>query len=531
MLSVVGNATATNSGSVGGSAGAQVSNTGDATIINSGRVGVDIYARTGNIGNATAINSGSVGGQALASARIGNAMVVNSGAIGNGVQVSTTISGNAALTSFAGSSIFGSITVQSATGATAANFFGGNYQYTFSGPGVPNAINTNGAPFVVSGNSVAVLDPTAFALADRSVMQFTAGVSSMLQDRFGGMGIAGGASAGAMGFAPTAASRVSAAFGNTAEQAFSSMPSVAISYSSAGANNAYAMFTKAPPRAQVYDTVVWTSGFGGERRQHETDSILGARDTAYGGAIGVDRQFTNDLRLGAFVGAGSSRMQVDFDVQRIDTDYVFGGGYGRYSMRNAFVDFALFGGSISNKSQRNVANNLAPGGLEQATASYGGWFISPDVTYGYRLFVASDTTVTPKARVRYVGGSLDAFTETGSAQNLSIGRRSLSDIEERLGVEVAGVVPALISGTIKGSVELSGVGLQRLGDTTINGTLLTQNIAFTTPGKSEAYGGALNVGVDWRSKDNISVYASAEGTAMNDRSRSAAGKGGIRIGF
>lgn len=139
--------------------------------------------------------------------------------------------------------------------------------------------------------------------------------------------------------------------------------------------------------------------------------------------------------------------------------------------------------------------------------------------------------VTPKARIRYVGGSLDAFTETGSAQNLSIGRRTLSDIEERLGVEVAHVQPVLIGGTLKGSFDLSAVGLQRLGDATINGVLLTQNIAFTTPGKSEAYGGALNVGLDWRPKSNISVYASAEGTAMNDRSRSATGKGGVRIGF
>ena len=53
-----------------------------------------------------------------------------------------------------------------------------------------------------------------------------------------------------------------------------------------------------------------------------------------------------------------------------------------------------------------------PGGFENATASYGGWFISPEVTYGYRIPVKS-VLVTPRLRVRYVGGELDGFSETG----------------------------------------------------------------------------------------------------------------------
>jgi hypothetical protein len=61
--------------------------------------------------------------------------------------------------------------------------------------------------------------------------------------------------------------------------------------------------------------------------------------------------------------------------------------------------------------------------------------------------------------------------------------------------------------------------------------LLAQNIAFTTPGKSEAFGGVVNVGFEWRPKSNVGVYASVEATAMNDKSFSAAGKGGVRIGF
>jgi outer membrane autotransporter protein len=306
---------------------------------------------------------------------------------------------------------------------------------------------------------------------------------------------------------------------------------MAYSSTEARRSNANAMYAKAPPlAAPVYDTVVWASGFGGERRQWENGPIQRATDTAYGGAIGVDRQFTPDLRLGVFAGGGSSKLRMNLDIQRVDSDYVFGGGYGRWDKHDYYVDFALFGGGLSSNSRRQISNNLVANGLEIATASYKGWFISPDVTYGYRVFMG-DYVITPKARVRYVGGSLDGYTEVGSAQGLVLGKRDLSDIEERLGVEFSSVRPVTFGGTLKASVDVSGVGLQRLGDNTINAVLLAQNIAFTTPGKREAYGGVVNVGFDWRPRSNVSLFASAEATAMNDKSFSAAGKGGIRVGF
>jgi hypothetical protein len=36
---------------------------------------------------------------------------------------------------------------------------------------------------------------------------------------------------------------------------------------------------------------------------------------------------------------------------------------------------------------------------------------------------------------------------------------------------------------------------------------------FTTPGSSEAYGGVINLGFDWRPKSNVSVHTSVEATA------------------
>jgi outer membrane autotransporter protein len=198
------------------------------------------------------------------------------------------------------------------------------------------------------------------------------------------------------------------------------------------ASDARPIIGKVPPPAAVpyYDTRIWASGFGGERHQRADGLVLPTDDWAYGGAMGVDRVFRPNLRLGAFVVAGAGRESVELNVQTIDATYVFGGAYGRFDWVTQYLDFALYGGGISNKSTRGIANNTVPTGFEDATASYGGWFISPELIYGYRI-PFNAVTVTLRLRLRYVGGELDGYSESGSMQNLSVGRRDINDLEER----------------------------------------------------------------------------------------------------
>ncbi len=104
-------------------------------------------------------------------------------------------------------------------------------------------------------------------------------------------------------------------------------------------------------------------------------------------------------------------------------------------------------------------------------------------------------------------------------------------VEERFGIEFAMISAFAGGGTIRSSVEFSGVGLHRLGDNTINTVLLAQNLAFTTPGRRDAYGGVINAGLDWRPKSNLSFFVSGEAMATNDAAWSMVGKGGVRVGF
>ena len=216
--------------------------------------------------------------------------------------------------------------------------------------------------------------------------------------------------------------------------------------------------------------------------------ILPTTDTAFGGAMGVDRVLGGNLRLGAFVGAGASREQVELDVQKIDATYVFGGAYGRFDWIAQYLDFALYGGGIDNKSTRQIANNTVASGIETATASYGGWFISPEVIYGYRI-PFNAIMVTPRVRVRYVGGQLDGYSESGSMQNLTVGRRSINDLEERGEIELS-----TVSGAFKGSATIGIIGLERLGNPNINTVLLGQNLGFVTPGQASAFSAFLACG-------------------------------------
>ncbi len=287
-----------------------------------------------------------------------------------------------------------------------------------------------------------------------------------------------------------------------------------------------------PAAALYYDTTIWASGFGGQRKQSADGSILPATDTAYGGALGVDRAIGGNLRLGAFVGAGASSESVELSVQSVDATYVFGGVYGRFDWVTQFLDFSLYGGGIRiSNNTSGFADNLVPTGFVNAAATNsGGWFVSPEVTYGYRIPV-KDVLVTPRASLRYVGASLDGFSEGIAGQDLSVGRRAVNDLEERLEVEFRTVMPIPFGGTIKATLNVGAIGLERLGNPNIDTVLLGQNLSFVTPGQADAVGGVLGAGVEYRPMPNMGLFVRGEGTAMSDKSHSVAATGGARVSF
>ena len=237
-------------------------------------------------------------------------------------------------------------------------------------------------------------------------------------------------------------------------------------------------------------------------------------------ALGLDRQLTSDLRAGLFLGAGNSRTDVDSNSQTIKSDLAFGGLFGRFDWTSQFFDFVVSGGHSTNSSSRSVANNLVASGLETATASYNGWYASPETAYGVRIPLGPDLLLIPTARVRYVVGFLDSYSEAGSAQNLMVSNRTTQNLEERFDLALS-QTKALADGILETTATVGAIGLERLGSTTINTVLIGQNLSFATPGEDNTVGVHAGVGFDYRVTQRVSLFAAGDGTLMNDKSRSA----------
>jgi outer membrane autotransporter protein len=286
-------------------------------------------------------------------------------------------------------------------------------------------------------------------------------------------------------------------------------------------------------RAAGFDqsTVVWANGFGGGRIQNADGADLGATSVYSGAALGLDRQVWPNLRIGAFLGGGFGQLDVDQDSQRVDTDYVAGGLYGQYTLGARFFDFTLFGGTTHNASTRQVVDNLAASGIDSATASYNGGFISPELAYGWHIPAVNGAwTWTTVARLRYVGGWFDGYSETGSAQNLTVNARSVQDLEGRLELALATTRPF---GSAQFGLQVNGgvIGLTRLGDHTVDVNLIGQGLSFATSGGDNAVGIFSGIQFDYKIKQNVNAFVSVEGQTLSDSSLVGSARGGVEIRF
>jgi hypothetical protein len=529
-----GNATLTNSGSIARYAQVNTSGSGNATLTNSGSIGQYAFVSIGAGGNGTIINSGTIGEYAYVNGNAGgHVMMVNSGTVNKGVLLaafggsSSLINsgiilsgptyavmffrGSDTLTLLPGSFIVGAIDLVGANDTVNVNAH--NQNLTFNT--LAGATVTGTVPYVVSGNRIVSLDPTGFGTGQRNLTAVTGAVSGMIAGRTSDAAAGNG---GALGFAGASAAA------SSVDDAFAQVMGYA------PASNDAVVF-KNPTMTLNDGTTVWARGFYGLRTQQADGPALRNVTNFYGGAIGIDAPVRPDLRLGGLVGGGATSTSIDLNSGSARSDIGFGGFYGRKDIGDIFVDFALLGGATGNHTTRNINNNQAANGFEIASASFGGWFISPEIATGHRYDVGSGWSVTPTARLRYLAAGFGGYTETGSTANLAVGGRILQNIEERGDLTLTHVTNFTNADRLSTSTYAGVLGQQRIGDGGVNAILLGQALAFATPGKSNIGGGYAGFGLEWRTAKGVSMFASAEYTAMTDASNTVTGRAGLRVGF
>jgi hypothetical protein len=509
-------ANVTNSGTITGDQGifadivANVTNSG--TIRGSGSVGISSN-NTANVINSGTITGGT-NGIALLAGFGGVANVTNSGIITGGTAALQFDVNPDTLTLLPGSKIIGAINLGG--GGDTVNVRTGNQNLTFDT--LAGATVTSTLPFVVVGNRVVTIDVTPFATAGTTLGDFSRSVAAMVPVFDDLPATTGGAP---LAFAPPSAPAP------IFSPAFDHIPGL----------SAYAADTvafKAPTVTHADGTTFWARGFGGQRIQQADGVVLRNVSNFFGGAMGMDKAVSPNLRVGAFIGAGSTRTSIELNSGDSESNLGFGGLYARYLWGASFLHAAVQGGGSRNGTTRNINNNLVAGGLETAKASYNGWYVSPELTLGHRIalghVLGAQHILTPSVQVRYLYGSFGSYTETGSTANLTVNDQTVQTLEER--AEFKLTRSTLLNPYSALLIHLTGgaLGVQRVGGNTVNAVLLGQAIPFATPGKDDVWGGFGGLGMEFRHA-NVAMFGAAEYLALNDDSSVVSGKAGLRVAF
>jgi uncharacterized protein with beta-barrel porin domain len=304
------------------------------------------------------------------------------------------------------------------------------------------AVSVTAGPHVVAQGVAAVIDPTGFSAQAEMVTDLTRVISDGVDRRL---------AAARQGRAPGSMALGSAIVVPTADTA----------------------------PGQTSQAVFWAEGLGQSRSQGASGQDTGF-DTRLGGAmLGVDGQVGREMRAGAFLGASASTLETDTNSQSIDADSYFAGVYAGLQRGAPFLNLAATAGLSNQSSSRKMNDNLAEGGTDHATASYGGTFVSPAATLGADVSIPG-AVFSPSLRARYAALFLDDYDEKGSEADLSVDARTVQVVDMR--AQLALAVPVALEGGEFALTTRLGADATFVSDSNVDVQLLGETLGFNVGG-------------------------------------------------
>jgi hypothetical protein len=274
-----------------------------------------------------------------------------------------------------------------------------------------------------------------------------------------------------------------------------------------------------------YGNLFWARAFGGLRYQQENNGDPASHTSHYGIISGVDHQFEN-YRLGFFGGAGSVRTATSGNASVTTGDTGFVGVYGSVELHGLQWNASLTAGGIDNEASRSINN-----GAQTASGDFTGWYVSPELAVSTTYALASRWEITPSAKLRYTGAFYDAYSESGSSQNVSYDSRETHSLDGRLQVELKHtmVLPTGLPASVIATAALGDT--QYLGSGKTHASLQNNEFTLSSSGDKNVVGATLGLGFDAMVSKRAAVYGSIDGTLYSDDSVGASGRLGLKVAF
>lgn len=255
----------------------------------------------------------------------------------------------------------------------------------------------------------------------------------------------------------------------------------------------------------------WAGVFGASLQNDATGQTLASTDRSGGIVGGMTIGTQSGLSFGLFAGLGNGVSTVE-GSSRTETDYRFA-GISMHGGGATWINARLIGGTTDSDSGRTVADNTVAGGLATGTANYGGDFVALHLGAG-RDFLAGNVVWTPILSLDAAAGSFDGYTETGTAQDLTVDGRDTTALSLRVGIERSESFD-LAGGTLATEMSLALVNTN-LSNGDIGGSLIGQSFVTGTGLGASYTGVAIGSGLSFAMSPSASISIRGEGVFADD---------------